>query len=108
MSKAAAVSGATFDKEVLQSSVPVLVDFWAPWCPPCRAIAPSLDAIAEEYAGRAKVVKVNTDEEYDLTMRYGISNIPALLYFKDGELKDQIIGAAPQRAIAEKLAKLIG
>jgi thioredoxin 1 len=108
MSKAAAVSGATFDKEVLQSSVPVLVDFWAPWCPPCRAIAPSLDAIAEEYAGRAKVVKVNTDEEYDLTMRYGISNIPALLYFKDGELKDQIIGAAPQHAIAEKLAKLIG
>jgi thioredoxin 1 len=85
-----------FDTEVLQSSVPVLVDFWAVWCGPCRAIAPHVDAIAQEYEGRAKVVKVNVDEEPEIALRYGIQSIPTLLFFKDGKVQDMIVGVCAQ------------
>jgi thioredoxin 1 len=96
-----------FDTEVLQSSVPVLVDFWAVWCGPCRAIAPHVDAIAQEYAGRAKVVKVNVDEEPEIALRYGIQSIPTLLFFKDGKVQDMIVGVVPKQTIVQKLEALL-
>ena len=96
MSNASAVTTADFEKEVLQSDVPVLVDFWAPWCPPCRAIAPTLDALADEYQGKAKIVKVDVDDEPEVASRYGISSIPALLLFKGGEQVGQLVGRASE------------
>ena len=105
MSQAAAVSSADFDTEVLQSEVPVLVDFWAVWCGPCRRVAPELDAVAEQLSGKAKIVKVNVDEEPDLSGRYGVQSIPALLIFKGGKVVDQMVGARPRQEIAEKLTQ---
>ncbi|MER3474774.1 MAG: thioredoxin [Armatimonadota bacterium] len=96
-----------FDAEVLQSSVPVLVDFWAVWCGPCRAVAPHVDAISQEYAGRVKVVKVNVDEEPELALRYGIQSIPTLLFFKDGKVQDMIVGVVPKQTIVQKLEALL-
>ena len=80
MSNATAVKTADFEKEVLQSEVPVLVDFWAPWCPPCRAISPTLDVVASEFEGKAKIVKVDVDDEPEVAARYGVSSIPALRF----------------------------
>jgi thioredoxin 1 len=107
MSQAAAVSGADFDKEVLQSDVPVLVDFWAVWCGPCRAISPHVDAVAEEFAGKAKVLKVDVDQEQDLASKYQILTIPNLLFFKDGKVVDQIQRAVPKNVISETLQRLV-
>jgi thioredoxin 1 len=107
MSQAAAVSGADFDKEVLQSDVPVLVDFWAVWCGPCRAISPHVDAVAEEFAGKAKVLKVDVDQEQDLASKYQILTIPNLLFFKDGRVVDQIQRAVPKNVISETLQRLV-
>lgn len=94
-----AVSSAEFDAEVLSSSVPVLVDFWAEWCGPCRAIAPSLEQLSAEYAGKARVVKVDVDSNQDLAMKYGIMSIPALIVFKGGKEVDRMVGAAPKDRI---------
>ena len=93
------VTDQDFDSEVLQSDQPVLVDFWAAWCQPCRMIAPTVDQVAQDYAGRAKVVKLNVDDNRETSARYSIRGIPALLVFKDGELKDQIVGAATKDSI---------
>ena len=103
MSAAAAVTKSDFDREVLESTIPVLVDFWAPWCGPCRAIGPSIDAVAAEFAGRAKVLKVNVDEEPDVAARYGVQTIPTLTIFKGGQVVDQT-GPMPQAAISAKLS----
>ncbi len=84
-----------------------LVDFWAPWCGPCRMIAPTIDQLAVEYDGKAKICKVNTEEEQDLTVKYGIRSIPTILFFKDGEIIDQLIGATTKAALEEKLNKYI-
>ena len=92
MSAAAAVSTADFDKEVLQSEVPVLVDFWAVWCGPCRMIAPAVDAVAQEFAGRAKVVKLNVDEAPEIAGRYNVMSIPTLIIFKDGQKVGELVG----------------
>jgi thioredoxin 1 len=105
MSSAAAVTVAEFDNVVLRSEIPVLVDFWAVWCGPCRAVAPAVDAIAIEFAGKAKVVKVNVDEEQEIAGRYGVSSIPTLAIFKPGKLVDQIMGAQPKSAISAKLGE---
>ncbi|HJU27673.1 MAG TPA: thioredoxin [Candidatus Binataceae bacterium] len=90
------VTDANFEAEVLKSSTPVLVDFWAPWCGPCRAIAPIVDEIAGEYAGRLKVVKVNVDDNPMAPARFGVRGIPNLLIIRDGQVKDQIVGAVPK------------
>ena len=98
-----AVTGATFEAEVLQSDVSVLVDFWAEWCGPCHAVAPVLDRIVEEHAGELKLVKVNIDEEQDLAQRYGVMSIPTVILFKDGEPSAAVIGAQPKGAIERAL-----
>ena len=101
------VSDATFDQEVLQSEQPVLVDFWAVWCGPCKAIAPTVDALAAKYAGQLKVAKVNVDQNGATPSRYGIRGIPALLIFKGGKVADQIVGYAPREVIEEKLNRVL-
>lgn len=94
-----------FEQEVLSSSQPVLVDFWASWCGPCKMIAPILDEISEELSGKAKVVKVNVDEENELAAQYGVMSIPMLFVFKDGELIDQAVGVQSKQALLDMLPK---
>ena len=84
-----------------------LVDFWAPWCGPCRMIAPIIEELAEDFEGKATIAKVNTDEEQDIAIKYGIRSIPTLLFFKDGQVVDQMIGAAGKQVIADKLDALL-
>ncbi len=93
------LSDASFDQEVLKSDVPVLVDFWAPWCGPCRAVAPIVEEISSAYEGKIKVGKLNVDENPSITMKFGIRSIPTLLVFKGGEAVEQIIGAVPKGEI---------
>ena len=101
------VNDATFDQEVLHSEQPVLVDFWAVWCGPCKAIEPIVDGVAATYAGKLKVIKVNVDENGATPSRYGIRGIPALLFFKGGKVADQIVGYVPQDVIEEKIKRLL-
>lgn len=84
-----------------------LVDFWAPWCGPCRMVAPVIEELAEEYEGKAKICKVNTDEEQDLAVKFGIRSIPTILFFKDGEMVHQMVGASSKQAFQEKLNELL-
>ena len=97
----------TFQAEVIQSDVPVVVDFWATWCPPCRAVAPILDELAEEYAGRVKIVKVDTDENPNLAMAYGVTSIPTMNFFKSGELVKSVVGARPKPALTALIDEVI-
>lgn len=100
-----ALSAADFEKEVLQSDVPVLVDFWATWCGPCMAIAPHVEAIARELAGKAKVFKVDVDSDGEVAARYGVMSIPALIVFKGGQEVDRMVGAGPKDAIKNLLER---
>ncbi|WP_298612687.1 thioredoxin [uncultured Thermosynechococcus sp.] len=107
MSSALSVTDATFEEEVLNSDIPVLVDFWAPWCGPCRMVAPVIDEIANEYQGRVKVVKVNTDENSKVATDFGIRSIPTLMIFKGGQKVDILVGAVPKTKIEATLQQFL-
>ena len=107
MAKPTEVTDATFEEEVLKSGEPVLVDFWAPWCGPCRMVAPLVEELAGEYDGKMKFVKLNTDDNMQTAARYGIRSIPTLLMFKGGELTDQIIGFRPKGDLKRTIEKAL-
>lgn len=105
--KVMAFTDANFDQEVLKSDIPVLVDFWATWCAPCKAIAPLVDTVADEYAGKIKVGKVNVDESQATPGKFGVRGIPTLILFKNGVVVDQIVGAVPKSQLDALLAKAL-
>ncbi len=101
------VSDASFDSDVLQADVPVLIDFWAPWCGPCKAIAPVVEELAGEYDGRLKVVKMNVDDNPQTPAQYGVRGIPNLILFKSGEVKQQIVGAVPKGHLVKAIDDVV-
>ena len=103
MGKLTEVTDTSFDSEVLKSNVPVLVDFWAPWCGPCRMLAPLVEQLADEYAGAVKVTKINIDDSPGAAQNYGISSIPTLMIFKGGEVVDRFVGVQPKHRLQEAL-----
>jgi thioredoxin 1 len=107
MSAATNVTDSSFKEDVLDSEVPVLVDFWAPWCGPCRMVAPIVEEIAAQYEGKIKVVKVNTDENPQIASQYGIRSIPTLMIFKDGQKVDMVVGAVPKTTLSNTLEKYL-
>jgi len=99
------VNDANFDAEVIKANTPVLVDFWAEWCGPCKMIAPTLEEIAKDYDGKLKVGKLDVDNNQSVSMKFGIRSIPTLLIFKGGQVVDQVIGAVPKKMLVEKISK---
>jgi thioredoxin 1 len=107
MSEPIHVTDSEFQEKVLNSSAPVVVDFWAPWCGPCHMVAPILDELAGEYADKIVIAKVNTDENQGLAMKYGIQSIPTMIFIKDGEMFDRIIGAHPKPSIQQRVDAML-
>ncbi|MBN1272045.1 MAG: thioredoxin [Candidatus Aminicenantes bacterium] len=101
------VEDSTFEEDVLKSSLPVIVDFWAEWCAPCHMVTPALESIARKYEGKLKVMKMNVDENMKSPSKYGIRSIPTLLFFKSGEVKETLIGAVPQEKIEELITRVL-
>jgi len=107
MANVTAVADDTFEHEVLKSSTPVLIDFWAPWCAPCRAIAPIVEELSATYAGKLKVVKMNVDDNPKTPSRYGVRGIPNLILFQGGEVKEQIVGAVPKAQLVKVIDRVV-
>ena len=105
MSSVTQVTDATFQQEVLESELPVLVDFWAPWCGPCRMVAPVVDELATQYEGQVKVVKLDTDQNPNIASQYGIRSIPTIMVFKAGKQVDTVVGAVPKTTLTQALEK---
>lgn len=107
MSKPLAITDATFEAEVIQSDLPVVVDFWTTWCGPCKMIAPILEEVAEEMGDKVKVVKVDVDQNNQTAGKYNIMSVPSLLFFKNGEVVDQVVGAVPKAALMQRIESVI-
>jgi thioredoxin 1 len=107
MGEVAEVSQATFEDEVVKSDLPTLVDFWAPWCGPCRMLSPTVEELAGEYTGKLKVVKVNTDQNNEVAGQFGIRGIPTLIFFKNGKEVDRLVGAQQKAVLAKKIDEVI-
>jgi len=107
MSAVQEINDKNFEIEVINSDIPVLIDFWAPWCAPCRAIGPVVDELAKDYNGKLKVVKMNVDDNPLTPSRFGVRSIPNLLLFKNGQVKDQIVGAVPKQMFVQAIDKLV-
>jgi thioredoxin 1 len=108
MAQVSEFTDANFENEVLKSEQPCLVDFWAEWCGPCRMVGPVVEEIAKDYDGKLKVGKVNVDQNSQTASKYGIMSIPSLLFFKQGKVVDQIVGAVPKKHMVEKIDKIVG
>jgi thioredoxin 1 len=108
MAKSIEVTDSTFEEEVIKSDIPVLVDFWAVWCGPCEMVHPIINELADEYDGKLKVARLDVDKNNQTASQYRIMSIPSLLFFKNGEKVDQVIGAVPKQHLAEKVASLVG
>lgn len=107
MSQVKQVTDASFDADVLKSDLPVLIDFWAPWCGPCRAIAPVVEELATEFDGRLRVAKMNVDDNPQVPSQYGIRSIPNLLLIKNGQVKEQIVGAVPKSTLVKAISQVV-
>lgn len=105
--KPVTITDANFESEVIKSNIPVLIDFWATWCGPCKAIAPIVEDLAKEYDGKVKIGKVDVDDNQQIAIKYGIRSIPTLLIFKDGKLNSTIVGAVPKAQIVQKLIAVV-
>ena len=107
MANVTEISDQSFESEVLKSPVPVLIDFWAPWCAPCRAIAPVVEELAKEYLGKIKVVKLNVDDNPQTPQRYGVRGIPNLILFQGGNVREQIVGAVPKKRLVDAITAVV-
>jgi thioredoxin 1 len=107
MANVTEISDQSFESEVLKSPVPVLIDFWAPWCAPCRAIAPVVEELAKEYQGKIKVVKLNVDDNPQTPQRYGVRGIPNLILFQGGNVREQIVGAVPKKRLVDAITAVV-
>ncbi len=107
LNMALVITTANFEETVLSSKIPVLVDFWAEWCGPCRMVGPIVDQLHSEYQGKAIIGKINVDDEQEIAAKYGIRNIPTILFFKDGEIVDKNVGVAPKADLAKKIDALM-
>ena len=107
MANVTEISDQSFETEVLQSPVPVLIDFWAPWCAPCRAIAPVVEELAKDYQGKIKVVKLNVDDNPQTPQRYGVRGIPNLILFQGGNVREQIVGAVPKKRLVDAITAVV-
>lgn len=108
MAEPVIITAENFDSEVLQASEPVLIDFWAPWCGPCRVISPVVEEFASQYSGKLKVGKLNVDDHPAVAQRFGITGIPALLFFKDGNVVDTVVGAVPKNVLQKHVDDVVG